>query len=119
MISGTDMNGDVHDSVIRAAMADLVNAVTGLRQSGHVAMSQSLKGLAENVMSAPIPPHVRHEIIENLVFVGQQALMPRERRKRGVVKAVLGFVKHTTQSVPSLEDTWHTYGLSVENFFSL
>src|SRR6185503_20839275 len=110
MISGTDhMNGDVRDSVIRAAMADLINAVTTLRQSGQIEMSQSLKGLAEHVMSAPIPAQVRHEIIENLIFVGQQAQMPRERRKRGVLKAVLGFVKHTTQTVPSLEDTWHTY----------
>jgi hypothetical protein len=30
------MGGDLRDSAIRASMADLVNALTGLQQSGQV-----------------------------------------------------------------------------------
>src|SRR3989442_1722764 len=84
---------DVRDSVIRAAIADMINAVTALKQNGDEEISQALKYLVERVLACEIVPQTRQEILENLVFVGQQALMRPEQRKRGVVKAALAYVK--------------------------
>jgi hypothetical protein len=111
------MGGDLRDSAIRASMADLVNAVTGLQQSGQVDVAQALKNLAERVLGCDLLPQTRHEIIENLVFIGQQAQMLPEKRKRGVVKAALSYLKHAMQPVEPLHDAWHTHGRTLENFF--
>ena len=110
---------DVRDSVIRAAIADMINAVTALKQNGDEEISQALKYLVERVLACEIVPQTRQEILENLVFVGQQALMRPEQRKRGVVKAALAYVKHTMQTVPPLTDAWHTCGRTVGSFFNL
>jgi hypothetical protein len=100
-------------------MADMVNAVTELQHSGHAELSQALKNLAERVLGCEMLPQTRHEILENLVFVAQQAQMRPERRKRGVVKAALGYVKSAMQAVETLSDAWRTYGRNLENFFNL
>ena len=112
-------SGDIRDSVIRAAMADMVNAVTALRQSGQADLCQALKNLTDRLLGCEILPQIRQEILENLVFVAQQAQMQPERRKRGVVKAALAFVKSTMQAVETLSDAWRTYGRNLENFFNL
>ncbi len=100
-------------------MAEMVNAVTELRQSGHADLSQALKNLTDRVLGCEMLPQIRQEILENLVFVAQQAQMQPERRKRGVVKAALGYVKSAMQAVETLSDAWRTYGRSLENFFNL
>jgi len=111
------MGGELRDSAIRASMADLVSAVTGLQQSGQAPVSQALKNLAERVLGCDLMPQTRQEIIENLVFIGQQAQMLPEKRKRGVLKAVLLFLKQAMQPVEPLNDAWHTHGRNLENFF--
>jgi hypothetical protein len=88
------VGSDIRDSAIRAAMADMVNAVAGLKQSGHVELSESLKQLVERVVGCEILPQTRQEIIEDLAFVGQQASLRPEQRKRGVAKAVLAYQAH-------------------------
>ena|ERR1700736_4056580 len=108
---------DVRDSVIRAAMADMMNAVTELQHSGMADLSHALKNLAERVLGCDVLPQTRQEIIENLVFVGQQAQMRPEKRKRGVVRAALEYIKHSMRTVPLLSDSWHSFGHTVENFF--
>jgi hypothetical protein len=111
------MGGDLRDSAIRASMADLVSAVSGLHQSGQLDVSHALKNLAERVLGCDLLPQTRQEIIENLVFIGQQAQVLPEKRKRGVVKAVLSYIKHVMQPVEPLNDAWHTHGRTLENFF--
>ncbi|HXI38775.1 MAG TPA: hypothetical protein VNH83_02300 [Bryobacteraceae bacterium] len=111
------MGGELRDSAIRASMADLVTAVTGLQQSGQAAVSQALKNLAERVLGCDLMPQTRQEIIENLVFIGQQAQMLPEKRRRAVVKAALLFLKQSMQPVEPLQDAWHTHGHAIENFF--
>ena len=113
------MSHEASQSVIRAAMADMVNAVTSLRQQGQGPMAEALKNLAERIAGCALPTSGRQEIIENLVFIGQQAQLQPERRKRGVVKAALVFVKETMQMSEALNDAWHTFGRTVENFFHL
>ena len=111
------MGGDLRDSAIRASMADLVSAVTGLQQNGQVDVAQALKNLAERVLGCDLLPQTRQEMIENLVFIGQQAQILPEKRKRGVLKAVLSYVKRAMQPVEALHDAWHTHGRTLENFF--
>jgi len=113
------VNGETRDSVIRAAIADLVNSVTVLRQNGQASVADALKQLAERISGCEILPEIRQDILENLAFVGQQALLRPDRRKRGVVKAVLAYVRHTMQTVEPLMELWHTFGRTVENFFNL
>ena len=113
------MSHEASQSVIRAAMADMVNAVTALRQHGQGPMAEALKNLAERIAGCALPTSDRQEIIENLVFVGQQAQMQPEKRKRGVVRAALIYVKDTMQTSEALDDAWRTFGRTVENFFHL
>jgi hypothetical protein len=100
-------------------MTEMVNAVTELQQSGHVDFSRALKNLAERVLGCEMLPQTRQEILENLVFVAQQAQLRPERRKRGVVKAALAYLKSAMQAVETLSDAWRTYGRNLENFFHL
>jgi len=112
------VGSDIRDSAIRAAMADMVNAVAGLKQSGHVELSEALKQLVERVVGCEILPQTRQEIIEDLVLFGSRPCCVRQR-KRGVVKAVLAYIKHTMQTVQPLTETWYTFGRTIENFFNL
>jgi hypothetical protein len=98
-------------------MADLVNAVTALQQSGQAPVSQALKNLAERVLGCDLLPQTRQEIVENLVFIGQQAQLLPEKRRRGVIKAVLLFLKLAMQPVEPLHDAWQSHGRTLENFF--
>jgi hypothetical protein len=113
------MSHEASQSVIRAAMSDMVNAVTALRQLGNGPMAEALKNLAERIAGCALPTSDRQEIIENLVFVGQQAQLQPEKRKRGVVRAALVYVKDAMQRSEPLHDAWHTFGHTVENFFHL
>ncbi len=111
------MGGELRDSAIRASMADLVSAVTGLQQSGQGAVSQALKNLTERVLGCDLLPQNRHEIIENLVFIAQQAQVLPEKRRRGVLKAAFLFLKQSMQPLEPLHDAWHDQGRTLENFF--
>src|SRR3989442_7071756 len=53
------MGGDLRGSAIRASMADLVSAVTGLHQSGRVDVSQALKNLEERLLGCDLLPQTR------------------------------------------------------------
>jgi hypothetical protein len=59
-----------------------------------VELSEALKQLVERVVGCEILPQTRQEIIEDLAFVGQQASLRPEQRKRGVAKAVLAYQAH-------------------------
>jgi hypothetical protein len=100
------MGDDVSQSGIRPAMADMVNAVLALRQSGQQPMAEALKNLAERVAGCTLPAQSRLEIIENLVLAGQQAQLAPEKRKRGLVKAALLYGKHRMQASEPLNDAW-------------
>ena len=113
------MGGDSRDSVIRAAMAEMVNAVTALQQRGQPDIAQAFKNLAERIIGSEISAQTRQDVVENLVYVAQQAQAAPERRKRGVVKAALAFVRHAMQSSEPLNDAWLTFGHTIENFFHL
>jgi hypothetical protein len=106
-------------SEIRAAMADMVNTVTALRQTGQSPTAEALKNLAERIAGCPLSPQHRQEIIENLVFIGQQAQLLPERRKRGVIRAAFGYVKQTMRASEPLSDAWLTFGPGLESFFHL
>jgi hypothetical protein len=111
------MGNEASQSAIRAAMADMVNAVTALRQSGHGVMAEALKNLAERISGCALPPQDRQDLIENLVFIGQQAQVLPERRKRGVVKASCAYAKLFMQTSEPLNDAWHSFGHTIESFF--
>jgi hypothetical protein len=113
------MSSDPQESAIRAAMADMVNVVTGLEQSGKPDMSRALKNMVDRILACELLPSTRQDIIENLVFIGHQAQMPPEKRKRGVMKAVLFYVKHNMQTVEPLNDAWQTFGRTIENLLHL
>jgi len=113
------MGGDARDSVIRASLAELVNIVTGLQQRGQIGISQAFKNLAERVNSDEITAQTRQDIVENLVYLAQQAQAPPERRKRGVLKAAFAFVRQAMQTSERLDDAWHTFGHTIENYFHL
>ena len=113
------MTDDVSQSGIRPAMADMVNAVLALRQSQQLLIADALKNLAERVAGCTLPAQNRLEIIENLVLVGQQAELAPEKRKRGLVKAALSYVKHGMQTSEPLYDAWLTFGHTLENHFHL
>ena len=90
--------------------------MAGLRQAGQAPLAEALKNV---FAGCGLPPQNRQEMIENLAFVGQQAQLVPEKRKRGVLRAALAYVKHTMQASEALNDAWLTFGHTVENFFHL
>ena len=65
------------------------------------------------------PMRTRREIIENLVFVGQQAALQPEQRNRGLLKAALTYVKSAIEGLGALPAAWNTYGRAIEDIIQL
>ena len=104
-------------ALVRTALTGMINAVATLRQGGQSEIANALKELTERVAGCDGSRLTRQEIIENLVFVGQQAALRPEQRNRGLLKAALTYAKSAVEGLGALPEAWNTYGRSIEDFF--
>ena len=111
---------DPKDSrVVKTSLADMIRVVAALEQHGHRDLAQALKELTQRVAGSPGRRQTRHEIIEYLVYIGQQAALHPEQRNPGLLQAALRSAKDDVEALGTLSEAWDTYGQAIEEFFSL
>jgi hypothetical protein len=93
----------------------MLNVVTILVEAGHEDIARTLQELTEQVAGSSGQGQIRQEIIENLVFVGQQAALRPERRNQGLLKAALSYAKVGVQTL-GMPEVWNTFGQAIEDF---
>src|SRR5438445_2669723 len=108
---------DPKDSrIIRTALSDMINVVAILVEGGQMDVARMLQELTERVVDSSGERQIRCEIIENLVFIGQQAALRTEQRNHGLLKAALGYAKNGVQTL-GMPEVWNTFGHAIEDFF--
>jgi hypothetical protein len=111
-------NSTIHQLNLGTVVGDMNNSVTALQETGHAEFAQALKAFTEQVANADeVPTQARKELIQNVALVGEQAALPPEQRKSGLLKAAIGYVKTTTQIAASLSEAWKQFGPAIESFF--
>ena len=104
-------------SLVRTALTGMIKVVATLQQSGQTEIAHALKDLTTRVAACDGPRLSRQEIIENLVFVGQQAALRPEQRNRGLLKAALTYAKSAVEGLGALPRAWNINGRVIEDFF--
>ena|SRR2546425_7383832 len=104
--------------LIRTALTSMISVVTTLQQNGQTGIAQALKDLTERVAGCSGFRQTRQEIIETLVFVGQQAILPPQERRHTLVKAALYYAKYSIATLGTLPEAWHIDGRTIQDFFN-
>lgn len=111
-------NSVIHQLNLGDVLGDMNSSVSTLQEAGNQELAHALKALIEQFgSSSAAAPEVKKDAIENLALIGQQATLPPEQRKQGLVKAALGYIRACVESVGPLSEAWKTFGPVIEKFF--
>lgn len=84
-------------------------------------LGEALKVLTEAISSTSdiASDRERGELLEQIEILGQQALLPKEQHKRGVIKAVVDSLAGVCAEAGGLAAVWQTWGSTISSFFSI
>ena len=78
-----------------------------IKTQGNKELVTALKEFTEAVFAeASLDIAIKNQIIEQLSFLTSQSILPKEKRKSGIVKAVLLGLKDTVSTIASLVVLW-------------
>lgn len=112
-------NATIANANFGTQIGTITASVTALRNSGAGQdFAEALKVLMEAVVnSEELDSTKKGEALESLEFIGQEAELPADKRKTGILRAVLdGFHKLVT-SASALTTVWHLRGAAITAFF--
>jgi hypothetical protein len=92
-------------------------SVDVLQRSGHAELASAMKAFTEAVAREENLGSTRKDIIESLSAVGQQAVVPTENRRLGVVKSLLSSIRDSVATVESLKHLWEMLEPLARNYF--
>jgi len=87
----------------------------------HKEMAAALVSVASEIArSSEVATAERDELLKTLVFIGEQALLPKEnRQKTGVLMRNMNRIATLMQSAGGLAGVWSTWGQQIKSFFGL
>jgi hypothetical protein len=100
-------------------MGNIQSVVMSLQERGNAELAQGLKELIEKVASAEELGNQRRDVIESLTTVGEQAALPEDQRRPGMVKTLLASVGAALGHVANLAQIWQTLAPMVARHFGL
>lgn len=82
-------------------------AMSHIKNSGNEGLVKALKEFTEAVIAETrLDAEAKNQIIEQISFLASRSVLPKEKRKSGIVKAVLLGVKDTISTIASLSHIW-------------
>jgi hypothetical protein len=98
-------------------MGDLRATVVSLHDAGNAELATILKDLIERVAAAAELGDERREIIESLTVVAEQATLPEDRRKPGMVRKLMTGFGPVLSRIAELAQVWEAAGPAIAGHF--
>jgi len=94
-------------------------AMNHIKTSGNEKLVKALKEFTEAVIAeTKLNAELKNQIIEQISFLTSQSALPKEKRKSGIIKAVLLAVKNTVSTMGTLSSLWNNLQPLLENIFT-
>jgi len=100
------------------AIENVDSTVSVLKTTGNAELAQAITQLSEAVIqSGEIVTDVKNQIIELLGAISSEAVAPKRKQRKAVVKAILSELSETLKTVASLASLWESVKAVLEHFF--
>jgi len=94
-------------SINTGEIVNLDVAITSISKSGNENLVKALKEFTQAVIEEKkLNDIIKNQIIEQLSFLANQVNTPKERRKKGIIKAVLSEIRNNISTVAGLVVLW-------------
>jgi hypothetical protein len=94
--------------------------ISKLDQTSKTDIAQALRALTEAIVSSQqISVEHRSELVEQLHELSDQALLPLNQRKTGVIRAIFTGLSSSLNTASTLATIWATWGETIRTFFNL
>ena len=94
-------------------------AMDHIKTSGNQELVKALEEFTEAVINeTKLDAELKNQIIEQISFLAFQSTLPKEKRKPGIVKAVLLAVKNTVSTMVALSSLWSKLQPLLEHIFA-
>ena len=94
-------------------------AMSHIKTSGNEQLVKALKEFTEAVIAeTKLDAELKNQIIEQISFLTSQSALPKEKRKSGIIKAVLFAVKNMVSTMVTLSSLWNNLQPLLEHIFT-
>jgi len=94
-------------------------AMSHIKTSGNEELVKALKEFTEAVIAeTKLDAELKNQIIEQISFLTSQSALPKEKRKSGIIKAVLLAVKNMVSTIVALSPLWNNLQPLLEHIFT-
>lgn len=94
--------------------------ISRLGQTSETDIAEAFRALTEAIISSPaISIDQRTELVEQLHELSNQALLPQNQRRTGVIRAILTGLSSSLNGVSALATIWATWGDTIRSYFGL
>jgi len=94
-------------------------AMSHIKTSGNEELVKALKEFTEAVIAeTKLDAELKNQIIEQISFLTSQSALPKEKRKSGIIKAVLLAVKNMASTIVALSPLWNNLQPLLEHIFT-
>jgi hypothetical protein len=105
-------------SINTAQVERIEVAMNDIKNNGNNEVSEALKSLTEAVISSnEVQAEIRDQLVEQLAFIAEQAVLPDLHRQKSVIKVILGAISSTISTAASLTTLWLQIQPILSNFF--
>lgn len=100
-------------------LGDMVTSIGSLEHSGHEQLAQAITRLTEAIARDESLGPERREMIESLSTIAEQATVPAEKRKLGVVKTLLNGLGASLRLGADTAKIWDVVGPQISGYFGV
>jgi hypothetical protein len=111
--------GTVTGLNIGTLIGDMTNNVTILQDQGQQKVAEAIKALVESIAKDDSLGDKRKDMVESLATVSEQAVLPADKRKTGMVRTLLGALQDAVKIAKAAKDAWDLVGPAIASHFGL
>lgn len=110
-----------HIGVINTGEVERIElAMQIMKDRNDLDLAGAFQEFAQAVLDAEdIPEPEKNELLEQVAEVSEQALKPPEKRKKGIIKSLLGGIKSLATTTTTIAEAWEKVEPIVKGFFDL
>ena len=102
-----NVNNSIVGNISTEEVGNIQVSLEKINQSGGVEIAQKLHELASAVLSAPnVRNEKKNELLEQLSLLSEQASLPIQNRKTGLIKAASNALKESASTITSIPGAW-------------
>jgi len=119
-LNNINVNGGQIGVLNTGIISNVDSTITILNQQGNTELADVIKQLTEAIIiNGEMKKETKDETLEAVQTLAQEALAPKEKQKKGVVKALLTHIAGALSGIATMEGIWMKAKLILEKGFGL